>query len=286
MEHLAAKYFGRLLPGATVFSNAHYTGHSLTGEVDAIVIYDDHLIIVETKGGAYALQPPATDFAAHIDSVKELGSRATNQAARFKKYLQTAPSVPIYDSNNKKTRSKLADIELSSFRHVSVCAVTLDPFTELAARLHHLTGFGITLDDPGVWLMSVDDLHVYAAVFDNPLIFLHYVEQRTQAAQSTILDLDDELDHLGMYFGHSQYSQWAEDKYNARPFECAMFGGYRARIEHIFAEHLKDPDSTRGLDQEMPKSLSEVLEFLGRSSLQGRARVASYLLDGSGGLAT
>ena len=48
MEHLAAKYFGRLLPGATVFSNAHYTGHSLTGEVDALVIYDDHLIIVET----------------------------------------------------------------------------------------------------------------------------------------------------------------------------------------------------------------------------------------------
>ena len=282
MEHLAAKYFRRLLPGATVFSNAHYTGHGLTGEVDAVVIYDDHLIIVETKGGTYAPQPPAIDFAAHVDSVKELGSGATNQGARFKRYLQAASSVPIYDSNNKKTRSKLADIGLPSFRHVSVCAITLDPFTELAARLHHLTGFGITLDDPGVWLMSLDDLHVYADVFHNPLVFLHYVEQRTRAAKSTILELDDELDHIGMYMEHNQYSEYVEDEHAEQPFELSMFTGYRAELEHVFSERLTDPDSTRALEQELPKRLREVLDILARSPQQGRARVASYLLDGSG----
>ena len=282
MEHLAAKYFQRLLPGATILSNAHYRGHGLTGEVDAIVIYDDHLIIIETKGGAYAPQPPAEDFAAHVDSVKGLGSEATNQGARFKKYLRAAPSVPIYDSNNKKTRTKLADISLSSFRHVSVCAITLDPFTELAARLHHLTGLGITLDDPEVWLMSLDDLHVYADVFDNPLAFLHYVEQRTRAARSTILNLDDELDHLGMYMAHNQYSEHVEDQHKEWPFELAMYTGYRAKIEHLFAERLRNPASTRVLQQDVPERLREVLQALARSPRQGRARVASYLLDRSG----
>ena len=282
MEQLAANYFRRLLPGATVYSNAHYAGHGLAGEVDAIVIYDDHLIIVEAKGGAYAPQPPAIDFAAHIDSVKELGSGATNQGARFKKYLQAAPSVPIYDSNNKETRNKLADMSLSSFRHVSVCAVTLDQFTELAARLHHLTGMGITLEAPGHWLMSIDDMHVYADVFTNPLVFLHYVEQRTLAAQSANLDLDDELDHLGMYMEHSQYSAYAEDLYQERPFELAMFAGYRADIEHAFNERLREPTSTLALQQEMPERLREVLLVLAKSRQRGRARVASYLLDGSG----
>lgn len=282
MEHLAAKYFTRLLPGATVYRNAHYSGHGLTGEVDVIVIYDDHLIIIETKGGAYAPQPPALDFAAHIDSVKELGSGATNQGARFKKFLETAPSVPIYDSNNRKLRSKLADISLSLFRHVSVCAITLDPFTELAARLHHLTGMGIALDAPGLWLMSLDDLHVYADAFNNPLIFLHYVEQRIQAAQSMILDLDDELDHLGMYMEHNQYSGYAEDLYQERPFELAMFAGYRSHIEHFFNERLRNSESGLALQQEMPERLREVLNVIAESPEQGRARVASYLLDRSG----
>ena len=282
MELLAAKYFGRLLPGAMIFSNAHYKGYGLTGEVDALVIYDDHLIIVETKGGAYASNSPAVDFAAHIDSVKELGSRATNQAARFKRFLKAAPTVPIFDSNNKRTRNKLADINLSSFRRVSVCAITLDPFPELAARLHHLTGFGIKLDEPGVWLMSLDDLHVYADVFHNPLVFLHYVEQRTRAARSPILDLDDELDHLGMYMAHNQYSEHVEDQHKERPFELAMFTGYRAQIEQLFADYLTNPASTRVLQQDTPKRLREVLQALARSPRQGRARVASYLLDRSG----
>ncbi len=282
MERLAAKYFGRLLPGATIFSNAHYREYGLSGELDALVIYDDHLIIVETKGGAYASQPPAIDFPAHIDSVKELGSSATNQAARFKRYLHAAPSVPIFDSNNKRTRNKLADINLSSFRRVSVCAITLDPFTELAARLHHLTGLGIRLDEPGVWLMSLDDLHVYADVFHNPLVFLHYVEQRSRAARSPILNLDDELDHLGMYMAHNQYSEYVEDQHKEQPFELAIFAGYRADIEHLFAKHLTNPASTRVLQQDTPKRLREVLQALAKSPRQGRARVASYLLDRSG----
>ena len=282
MERLAEKYFRRLLPGATIFSNAHYAGYGLAGEVDAVVIYDDHLIIVEAKGGAYAPQSPATDFAAHIDSVKELGSGATNQGARFKKFLEAAPSVPIYDSNNKRTRRKLADLSLSSIRHVAVCAITLDPFTELAARLHHLSGMGITLDTSGLWLMSLDDLHAYADVFDNPLIFLHYVEQRTQAARSTILDLDDELDHLGMYLEHNHYSGYAEDLYQERPLELAMFAGYRATIEHQFNERLKDPESGLALEPYMPEKLREVLDVLAKSPQPERARVAGYLLDRSG----
>ena len=282
MEELAEKYFLRLLPGAKIFSNAHYAGYGLTGEVDAIVIYDDHLIVVETKGGAYTLQSPAIDFEAHVESVKELGSGATNQGARFRRYLQAAPSVPIYDSNNKKTRNKIADISLTSFRHVSVCAITLDPFTELAARLHHLGGMGISLEASGLWLMSLDDLHVYLDVFHNPLIFLHYVEQRTQAAHSMILDLDDELDHLGMYMEHNQYSGYADDLYQEQPFELATFAGYRADIEHVFNERLRDPESAIVLEQEMPGRLREGLDVLAKSPQQGRARVASYLLDGSG----
>ena len=143
MEHLATKYFRKLLPGATVFANVHYNGHGIRGETDALVLYDDHMLIVEVKGGEYTDLPPATDFDDHIKSVRRLGMVPSNQGAKFLNYLELGESSPIYDSNNKRTRKKLSEIQLSKYQHITLCSVTQDQFTEWAAQLHRLKEFGI-----------------------------------------------------------------------------------------------------------------------------------------------
>ena len=203
MERVVAKYFSRLLPGAKMFTNAHYSGHGLTGEVDVLILYDDHMLVVEVKSGQYTDLPPATDFEDHLRSVERLGVTPSAQLERFLNYLEAAETVPIYDSNSKSTRQRVADIRVSEFRRVSLCAVTMEPFTEFAAQLHRLEALGIDAGKQSIWLLSLDDLHVYADVFDNPLIFLHYVEHRIMASRADRLRLDDELDHLGMYLAHN-----------------------------------------------------------------------------------
>ena len=282
MERVVAEHFSRLLPDARVLTNVHYGAHNLTGEVDVLVMYDDHLLIVEVKSGDYTDLPPATDFAEHLRSVQKLGVVPGRQLQKFSDYLQAAESVPVYDSNNKRTRKKLADLSLSDFRQVSLCAVTLEPFTEFATQLHHLKEFGIDPGERPTWVISLDDLHVYADVFDNPVIFLHYIEHRLRASRAERLTLDDELDHLGMYLAHNNYPAYVGDKLDEDEVSMALWFGYRASIERRFHQRLLDPQTTLALRQDLPERLSEIIDHLASSGAHGRARVASYLLDRAG----
>ena len=77
-EALPFELFDKLLPNATIYKNIYYT--SLTGqnskrnwaECDGLILYDDHLFIIEVKAGAFTYTPPATDAPAYINSIKAL----------------------------------------------------------------------------------------------------------------------------------------------------------------------------------------------------------------------
>jgi len=76
-EHQPFKYFGRLLPGGRFFRRVYYKGRTDRGDIDwcetdGLIVFDDHLFVIEVKGGAFTYTPPATDFPAYIDSLKNL----------------------------------------------------------------------------------------------------------------------------------------------------------------------------------------------------------------------
>ena len=62
-----------------------------------MLIYHDHLLIVEVKAGAFTYTSPATDLTAHIASLQNLVRNPVVQGKRFLKYLESAPNVPISD---------------------------------------------------------------------------------------------------------------------------------------------------------------------------------------------
>ena len=212
-EDLPFKHLEHLLPGAKVLREVYYRGKTDKGgtnwcEADGLLIYDDHLFIVEARGGAFTYTPPATDFQAYIESLKNLVLKPSMQGRRFLNYLiDRAESVPLFDSVDHNQIDKLRK---SDFRHITICAVTVDPFTELAAQAQHLRKIGVNVGVEPIWAISLDDLRIYADIFENPLIFLHYVEQRMQAFRSDIIQYDDELDHLGLAISkHNHYSTYA-----------------------------------------------------------------------------
>ena len=280
-EALPYRYLKDILRGARVFRPVFYRTKSSTGtiewhECDGLVIYDDHLLIIEVKAGAFTYTSPATDLPAHIASLENLVRRPVAQGRRFLAYLKAATSVSIYDdSHNEIGRLRRAD-----FRRVTVCAVTLDPLTELAARGQHLKKAGVNIGDGAVWPLSIDDLRVFADIFDNPLVFLHFVEQRMRAAQSKVVDVDDELDHLGLYLRENNYSMYASNLAQSDQAQL-IFDGYRTPIDEYYSALYRGEkvDLPR---QEMPARLAEVIRFLGTSSIRGRSRVVSFLLDSSG----
>ncbi len=281
-EGLPFKHFKHLLPGAKVLKQTFYRGKTHTGqttwcEADGLLIYDDHLFVVEARAGAFTYTAPSSDFPAYIESLKNLVLKPAMQGRRFLDYLKSAESVPLFDSDH----NEIGRIFKSDFRHMTVCAVTVDPFTEFAAQVQHLRKIGVDVGVEPVWAISIDDLRIYADIFENPLIFLHFVEQRMQAFRSDIIQCDDELDHLGLYLKHNHYSTYAGELQRDSDAQI-NFTGYRSKIDKFFHARLLDSNTPCPLKQEVPARVLEIVELLSRSNKPGKAPVAAYLLDISG----
>ncbi len=281
-ETLPLKYLQQILPGASVWRSVYYPCPGSTGkkewcEADAVLVYDDHLFIVECRGGAFTYTSPANDFPAYVKSLENLVLKPVTQGRRFLNYLNTADSVPLFDHQHQQ----IGQLARRDFRVVTICPVTLDPFTELAAQVQHLRKIGVNVGAHPVWAVSLDDLRVYADVFANPLIFLHFVEQRMRAFGSDIIQVNDELDHLGLYLEHNHYSLHAQQIRGDSQARLS-FTGYTTEIDKFFYQRLLDSTAPCPLKQQIPLRLIAIIEFLARSTLQGRSRVASFLLDLAG----
>lgn len=280
-ERIPLQLLGRVLTGATVFNHIYYRWHTSPGEskgwceVDALLIYEDHLFIIEIKAGAFTYTPPATDFPAYIESLKNLVIKPAEQGKRFLEYLRNDKEVLLYDRNHKE----IGKISREDFEHVTICAVTLDPFTELAAQVQHLKKIGIDVGSEPIWSISIDDLRVYADVFDNPLVFLHFVEERMRAFQSALIQTEDELDHLGLYLKHNIYTQYVK---NLSPKRKMIWYGYRSDIDRYFTEKLHNPNTICQLKQAMPVRLKEIIDFLSTINKPNRRKVSSMILDSAG----
>lgn len=282
-EQVTCTLFQKLLPGAQIHRSVYYrwrTGHGNQKqwcEADALIILEDHLFIVEVKAGAFTYTPPATDFQAYIKSLYGLILRPTQQGKRFLEYLQSDNTVAIFDSNH----NQIAEISKSRFECITICAITLDPLTELSAKVEHLTPIGIDVGEYPIWSLSISDLMVYTYVFENSLTFLHYVQQRMLAFHTRLIDVEDELDHLGLYLKHNTYSKYAEElKFDGR----LRWNGYRSTIDRFFAKKLYDPDYEGTLKQKMPAHFERIINRLSSNEKEGRRRVSSTLLDCSGEL--
>ncbi|MFZ5811644.1 MAG: SEC-C domain-containing protein [Thermodesulfobacteriota bacterium] len=281
-ELLPITYFEKLLPDAKTYPGVCYpwkTGKnpSQWPETDALIAYADHLFILEIKGGAFTHTSPVDDLAAHINSLETLVQTPVNQGNRFNDYIESNYEVLLF---NKKGE-QLGKLRHSDYRHVTICAITLDSFTYLATRTQHLRKVGIDVGSRPVLVISIDDLRVYADIFQSPLTFLHFVEQRMRAAQTACIDLYDEIDHIGLYLKYNNYSMYSKEIIDSKKLKRVTFFGfsepidkyYNAITQNGFAELPK---------QKLPSKLEELITFLDKSTLSFRAELASYLLDLSG----
>ncbi|WP_051644806.1 SEC-C metal-binding domain-containing protein [Labrenzia sp. DG1229] len=280
-EELPFQYLTKLLPGATVYRSVYYRWYNAPSakqknwcEADGLLVYDDHLFIIEARAGAFTYTSPANDFPAFISSLKNLVLKPATQGQRFLGYLSSDETVPIFD----KGHNEIGELTKSDFRQITICPVTLDPFTEMAAQAQHLRKIGVDVGKHPVWALSVDDLRVYSDVFDDPLRFLHYVDQRTRAFQTDVIHLDDELDHLGLYLRHNDYALYSQEMKESSDADV-NFTGYRSDIDKFFLKRLYDPTSPCPLKQDTPHRLQEIVAFLSNGNSEGRAHLAGYLLD-------
>lgn len=273
----------RLLPRAEVYKNVYY--RAPTGpegkmdwcELDGFVTYDDHLIVIEVKAGAFTYTPPTSDFNAYIISTKDLILKPAEQAMRFVQCLDMKGYVDFYNKEYKQ----IGTIRKDEFRQITPCCVTIDNLTELAARADKLRGIDVVVPK-GVWCTSVNDLRVYADLFDSPVVFMHFLEQRCLAAVEKNVELYDELDHIGLYFEHNLYVQYIKEVVSDFKANHINWDGYRKKIDEYYYMLMVEPEKAEKPTQEVKGYFEKTVVLIGSSDKPGRCKAASYLLDISG----
>jgi preprotein translocase subunit SecA len=282
-EELPFKYLRRLLPGAVRYGPVYYRWKAGQGpaqwhEADGLIVFEDHLLVIEVKAGAFTYTSPATDLPAHVQSLRNLVQGPASQGSRFVDYLESADEVAISDD----AHNEIAKLRRSDFRHVTICAVTVDAFSDLAARAQHLKPVGIDVGMRPVWVVSIDDLRAYADLFSNPLIFLHFLEQRMAAAQSKIVNLHDEMDHFGLYVAQNNYAQFAEELTGKRVHRLSL-DGFGDKVDEHFASVLRG-EAGAPPSQSMPARIAEIVNVLQWAGTHGASELASCVLDWGGEL--
>lgn len=271
-EKMVEDIFKKLLPNCLTYSANYYPiNESLKqlAENDLIVIYDDTLIIVEVKAGSFVYTAPLTDFETHIKSYKTLIEKADWQCHRTKEYLDKQQNAILFNKNGEKK----AEIDLTKIKSVYSIVVTVDNINAVAAKAEKLSFLKLKSQSISI---AVDDLMVYAEYFDSPLIFLHFLHQRSLATQNPILAFNDELDHLGMYIFHNCYS--VQDYRIPKDFK-GVFVGYREELDHYFYNLYYQRMPLDKPVQKMPTLFISIIRYLENNAINNRSQIANYFLN-------
>ncbi|MCG2589119.1 YecA family protein [Rhodohalobacter sulfatireducens] len=279
-EEYPLKLIKDILPEAEIYSPAYYyfsheeEGKKKVAETDAVIIYDKHLFVVEIKAGAFTYMPPSVDFDSFINSIENLLFRPLEQADRFFRSLKEKDELILFDSNSSK-KKELTRISSDDFRIITPTAITIDHLTDLAVKIEELTPFSNKLPTNPVWPLSISDLIAYRDLFDSPLQFLHYIEQRHKAFKSEAFSVEDELDHVGLYLDHNHYVEYAESfgqKIN-------HFEGYRKKIDEYFDGTFYGLDGFDKPAQKIPDIYFRIFKILRNKRPKSFSHVSSILLD-------
>ncbi|HDR8070480.1 TPA: hypothetical protein QCY71_003453 [Bacillus cereus] len=212
-EALPFKLFKKMIPNSHMFENIFYkapvggNGKYEWCECDGIILFDDIMIILEVKGGAFSPVSPFSDEEAYKESLKSLAQNPYEQSLRLFNEYKIKDKIEIYSKESKRKYSLLETI--NEVNYIYACCVTLDDFNEIAAQIEKTEL--IKESDLPVWCVSINDLRVYTEIFDSSSIFMNYLYQRSLAGKNPYIKLNDELDHIGLYFEFNNYSVYINE---------------------------------------------------------------------------
>ena len=272
-EFTVGSLFKKIIPDSKVYISNYYhiRGQKEMGENDLIITYDNNLILVEVKSGAYTPDFAIENFESNIKSIKSLIEKADNQNKRTLEYFYSREECPIYDSNNSNKEIKTT-IKIGEYKNIIKFCITVDSFNEIEAQAEKIKY--CNLNDETI-VISLDDFRVYAEYFSSPTKFFHYIEQRKRAISVNQLELKDELDHLGMYIEKNMYSLYAS-KMKANK---TNFYGFREELDKYFQSLYLKEENIKKPEVRNPKIIEDIIKFCDKNHIHNSVAMTNYLLD-------
>jgi hypothetical protein len=257
--------FCRMLPGLVVETSLSYPiGVGLEAEVDALILFDRYIFVVEGKGGNRNRTQKDAGVQARID---ELVGGPAKQALRTKAYLRGNPILLRADD----TTFDIGDTSSSEIVPISISLDSLDAFTSELNEVKEIAGLS-----EAVWAICLTDLRVISEIVSRPREFTHYLRWRLAVALRTdVMGDRDELNWLAVYLkdGPNIPKAPAGDDF-------LIFRSYTDAFDAYFL--YKQGDRTKvekRPSQEIPDGVRLLLDSVESSGFTRSTEAAEFILD-------
>lgn len=229
------------LPGAQTGKNLYY-GQAPANrcETDALVIYDDIAIVIESKAGSLSF-PARRGFSKRIErDFRELIGKAYSQASRTADFIRDHSSATFTDAHGRPALK----LPGRTFRRIYVLIPLLDTMDAMAMGLSDARSSGL-LDEgkEWPWVVSINDLRLVTEMLDSPSAFFHYIDRRLRFNEhSAWFRVHDEVDLLDYFlraglfleekpFKGADVIQWQADTSALDKYYAAMMQGLKPSLK-------------------------------------------------------
>ena len=187
LEDKSLELFQKILPDCKVYKNLKY---GIDDEVDGVVIYDNHIFIIEAKSNKFTLGAKKGNVDKIKTNTKDIVEKAYQQAIRAKKYILSNDSVEFRDKNKKVVLT----INREKINSIFLINTTLEPLNHITTNLTSLKEFGFIQDDEWIWSVYLNDLRIISEILELPSEFLVYVERRIKHNDYPQIKMTEEID--------------------------------------------------------------------------------------------
>lgn len=273
------KILAQQLRGCSLYEEVYFKDAN-TGEwveTDLVGVIDDTLFVIEAKAGVMAMQSPATNFASHLRTIRELVLKAYRQCNRFLEYLTSGVDMPIYRLKERKYE-EVAKLNLNTFRRVLPIGLTVEAFTPFSAMCKQIPEVKPILGKHPFISMSVDDLFVLCRFLSTGGELFHYLEVRQAVAGIPRATIFDEMDHLGAYIVRNRFDQDIHEQ--LKEADRVAWDSFSDSIDRYFEQ--EGWETAPVPHQEYPQLVAAVLARLDRDRPKGWMRIDAEIRNYNG----
>lgn len=192
------EYFKKMLPTATFLPlNLKYHFEGKSCETDGLIIYDRLLFIIEAKGHRITSRSKEGDRVRTQRHLNEIVKQSFEQGYRTIRYL-SANEV----SEFKPKKSKWFYLNNKDFDEILIISLTLEPIGNMSMVIKATNDIGFFQEGHFPWIISIYDLVVLADLFENPLMFIHYIKRRKKFLSHKTLSTYEELDLVSCFLSN------------------------------------------------------------------------------------
>ena len=267
LEEKTHRLVSGVFPKDCVFKNVYYYYKSKWMELDILVIYDNKVLIMESKSGdiaSQAVRDGRRDMIGRIDGIMK---KALKQCKTAREYILSSGEAVFYaDASEDRP---LARVHSSDAPEILPVLTVLRPLGTIGTNLRNLESLGLFDEGGYPWLVYLYDLDVVTTVLEEPAYLVHYIQERLAAQADDRYHAASEQMLLSYYVINGSFSN---DSNGPWAFHTYLSPNLMDDIEAYYSLHGKKPKPR------IPEEIASLVRDLQKGRRPGFTNITGQLL--------